>query len=206
MHFKFIHEEDQPKKNYFSQKIQNVTKSIVSSAHYLRDKYTNFGSKMKPTTPKSVIFHIHGGGFISMSSFIHQTYTRTWSNNLEVPIVSVDYGKAPEHPYPEGLKDCFEAYMWTLNCMKQLYEFEPVKIILVGDSAGGNLVASLFNLLIEWNIRLPDGICLIYPALNLNLQGYTPSFLTSLNDMILPHTFLKICLKSYIKDPQFKPA
>ena len=123
MHFKFVHEEDQPKKNYFSQKIQNATKSLVSSALHLRDKYTSFGSKMKPTTPQSVIFHIHGGGFISMSSFVHQTYTRTWSNNLEVPIVSVDYGKAPEHPYPEGLKDCFEAYMWTLNCMKQLYEF-----------------------------------------------------------------------------------
>ncbi len=46
-------------------------------------------------TPKAVIFHIHGGGFISMSSFIHQTYTRKWANELKVPIVSVDYGKAP---------------------------------------------------------------------------------------------------------------
>jgi acetyl esterase/lipase len=45
--------------------------------------------------PTAVIFHIHGGGFISMSSFIHQTYTRIWANNLKVPIISVDYGKAP---------------------------------------------------------------------------------------------------------------
>ena len=89
--------------------------------------------------------------------------------------------------------------------MKQLYEFEPDKIILVGDSAGGNLVAALLNLLIDWNIRQPDGICLIYPALNLNYHNYTPSLLTCLNDMILPHTFLKICLKSYLKDPKYKP-
>ena len=98
-----------------------------------------------------------------------------------------------------------EAYLWTLNCMRQIYEFEPVKIILVGDSAGGNLVAALTNLLISWNLRVPDGIVLCYPALNLDYYDYTPSLLTALNDMILPHTFLKICLKSYLKDPKYKP-
>lgn len=140
-----------------------------------------------------------------MSSFIHQSYTRNWANSLKVPIVSVDYGKAPEYPYPKGLQDCLEAYLWTLNCMRQIYEFEPVKIILVGDSAGGNLVAALTNLLISWNLRVPDGIVLCYPALNLDYYDYTPSLLTALNDMILPHTFLKICLKSYLKDPKYKP-
>jgi len=89
--------------------------------------------------------------------------------------------------------------------MKQLYEFEPLKIILVGDSAGGNLVASLTNLLISWNLRVPDGIVLCYPALNLNYYDYSPSLLTALNDMILPHTFLKICLKSYLKNPKYEP-
>ena len=56
--------------------------------------------KKKTEPPKTVIFHIHGGGFISMSSFIHQTYTRKWANNLNVPVLSVDYGKAPEYPFP----------------------------------------------------------------------------------------------------------
>jgi hormone-sensitive lipase len=56
--------------------------------------------KSKEKMPKAVIFHIHGGGFISMSSFIHQTYTRKWANDLNVPIISVDYGKAPDRPFP----------------------------------------------------------------------------------------------------------
>jgi hormone-sensitive lipase len=77
--------------------------------------------KSEEKAPKAVIFHIHGGGFISMSSFIHQTYTRRWANNLNVPIVSVDYGKAPSRPYPEGLYDCLEAYMWTVNVFTQLF-------------------------------------------------------------------------------------
>lgn len=161
--------------------------------------------KKKHEPPKAVIFHIHGGGFISMSSFIHQTYTRNWANSLNVPIVSVDYGKAPEFPYPEGLYDCLEAYLWTMHCMQQVYDCQPVKIILVGDSAGGNLVAALTSILISWGLRAPDGIVLAYPALNLDYYDYSPSLLTALNDMILPHTFLKICLKSYLKDPEYRP-
>ena len=89
--------------------------------------------------------------------------------------------------------------MWTLNYYKQVYNVQVEKIILVGDSAGGNLVASLTNLLINLKLRVPDGIVLVYPALKLNYYGYTPSLLTALNDMILPHTFLKICLKSYLR-------
>ena len=51
--------------------------------------------KKSNEVPETIIYHIHGGGFISMSSFIHQTYSRIWANNLNVPIISVDYGKAP---------------------------------------------------------------------------------------------------------------
>lgn len=60
---------------------------------------------------------------------------------------------------------------------------------------------------------MPTGIVLVYPALNLNLANYTPSLLTALSDMILPHTFLKVCAKSYLgkhqsdsdKDPFISP-
>ncbi len=129
--------------NFIEMKFNEMAKNFKEGVDNLKNKF-----KKSYPPPKAVIFHIHGGGFISMSSFIHQTYTRTWANNLQVPIVSVDYGKAPQHPYPEGLKDCIEAYLWMLYCMKQLYEFQPEKIVLVGDSAGGNLVASLLNVLI----------------------------------------------------------
>ena len=89
--------------------------------------------------------------------------------------------------------------------MQQLYHCKPVRIVLVGDSAGGNLVAVLTSILISWKLRVPDGIVMAYPALNLNYFDYTPSLLTALNDLILPHSFLKICLKSYLKNPLYKP-
>jgi len=40
-----------------------------------------------------------------MSSGSHQTYTRLWANELEVPIVSIDYRLAPQDQFPVALND-----------------------------------------------------------------------------------------------------
>ena len=72
------------------------------------------------------------------------------------------------------------------------------KIILVGDSAGGNLVASVTTMAIERKFRVPDGLILCYPALNLSKKYFTPSLLLALDDPILPYPFLKMCINSYI--------
>lgn len=72
------------------------------------------------------------------------------------------------------------------------------RIILVGDSAGGNLVAAVTAMAIERNFRKPDGLILCYPALNLNKKTFTPSLLLSLDDPILPYPFLKMCINSYL--------
>ncbi len=76
-------------------KLAEMARNVKIGVDSIKNKF-----KKVNENPKSVIFHIHGGGFISMSSFIHQAYTRNWANNLSVPIVSVDYAKAPEQPFP----------------------------------------------------------------------------------------------------------
>ena len=53
----------------------------------------------------ALIIHVHGGGFVAMSSSSHQNYTRVWANDLGVPIISVDYRLAPESQYPAALND-----------------------------------------------------------------------------------------------------
>jgi hormone-sensitive lipase len=79
-------------------------------------------------------------------------------------------------------------------------DIHPQNIILVGDSAGGNIIASLTGLLIKLKYPTPKGIVLIYPTLNLTFSSYSPSVLSSLDDMILPHTFLKLCLSCYVPE------
>lgn len=76
-----------------------------------------FGSRSKKQTlVKKIIIHYHGGGFVAMSSFSHQTYTRKWANHMgeESVIFSVDYRLAPEYPFPAALDDCWTAYLWIV--------------------------------------------------------------------------------------------
>ena len=117
---------------------------------------------------RAIIIHVHGGGFVSMSSSSHESYLRKWCNKLEVPVFSIDYRLAPEHPYPQPLDDVWQAYNWVVDNGADEFGIDINKIILVGDSAGGNLILSLTYLLIVNNKRLPDVMFLAYPGNNLN--------------------------------------
>lgn len=172
---------------------------------FLEGSKGHFFFKSEPRQHTAVVLHIHGGGFVSMSSQSHQLYTNRWANELGVPIFSVDYRKSPEHPFPAGLDDVFQVYCWVLHYCKSVLNIDPLRILLVGDSAGGNLVAALTLLCVKYGLRMPTAIFMSYPALNLNYHNYTPSLLISLEDFILPHTFLKYCLSCYIREGQLDP-
>ncbi|KRX10276.1 hypothetical protein PPERSA_09660 [Pseudocohnilembus persalinus] len=133
-----------------------------------------------------------------MSSRTHQTYTRKWAKNLKTPIFCIDYRKAPAHPYPQALDDCWQGYNWIISNCHLFFNINPKKIILVGDSAGGNLIAALTSLIIQKQVRYPDAVILAYPALNLNLKRFTPSHLIAIDDFILSHTILKLCVEAYL--------
>jgi len=148
----------------------------------------------------AIMIHIHGGGFVAMSSASHQTYTRKWANEVGIPIFSIDYRLAPEHAYPAALNDVWQAYYWIINHCETHFGIKPKKIFVAGDSAGGNLTVALTMLWIEKGFRVPDFILPSYPALNLSLRNFSPSLILSLDDFILPSSFLMLCLDSYVKD------
>ena len=145
-----------------------------------------------------VIIHVHGGGFISMSTESHQVYTNVWARDLQVPVYSVDYRLAPEFPFPAGLDDVWQAFHWILTHGEDELNLDPVSYVLVGDSAGGNLVLALTYKILQSNLRPPSGIVLAYPALKLDKDSCSPSLLHALEDLLVPHTFLKLCLDAYL--------
>lgn len=149
---------------------------------------------------KAIIIHIHGGGFVTMSSDQHQTYTRQWANDVGIPVFMISYRLSPECRYPDALDDCWQTYNWILEYAKDALGIEPEKIFLSGDSAGGNLAVSLTALCICKGVRAPDALFTFYPALMTWLRGFMPSRILSFDDHILNYTMLTFCLNAYCKD------
>ena len=60
-----------------------------------------------------------------------------------VPIFSIDYRLAPKSKFPDALNDCWQVYHYLVENAEKELGIIPNKIVLVGDSAGGNLAAAL---------------------------------------------------------------
>ncbi|KAK9371323.1 Alpha/Beta hydrolase protein [Lipomyces kononenkoae] len=124
-----------------------------------------------------VLLNFPGGGFVCMSPRHHDDALCAWAKKLKVPVISLNYGKAPEHPYPYSLDECYDAYVEIVRtkgrCIGLSGNVDP-QVILVGDSAGGNFVAGVMLKLLTAvpQPRLPIAILMIYPALDLNFNSW----------------------------------
>ncbi len=92
--------------------------------------------------PFPVLVTFHGGGWIFGSLDVHDPFCRDISSQASMIVVSVDYCLAPEHKFPAPLEDCYLALTWTAANIHK-YRGDTSKLVLCGDSAGGNLAAAL---------------------------------------------------------------
>ncbi|XP_006901023.1 PREDICTED: hormone-sensitive lipase [Elephantulus edwardii] len=144
---------------------------------------------------RSLVVHIHGGGFVAQTSKSHEPYLKTWAQELGAPILSIDYSLAPEAPFPRALEECFYAYCWAVkHCA--LLGSTGERICLAGDSAGGNLCFTVSLRAAAYGVRVPDGIMAAYPATMLQPTA-SPSRLLSLMDPLLPLSVLSKCVSAY---------
>ncbi len=72
---------------------------------------------------RHVIVNFPGGGFVAMSPKHHELYLRKWANYLHLPILCVDYRKAPEHPYPAGFNDAYDVYYAVVKTRGRMTRF-----------------------------------------------------------------------------------
>lgn len=83
------------------------------------------------------LLYCRGGGFVIDASFMHYGLASEYAKGAECAVVMVRYRLAPQHPYPTAAEDCFCALEWVLR----QEDFDPRRIAVGGDSAGGNLAA-----------------------------------------------------------------
>lgn len=86
------------------------------------------------------LLYFHGGGYVSGSLESHRNLCRQLSHDLDCAIVAVDYRLAPEHKFPVGIHDCLAAFDAVVQQADEL-GFDPMRIAVGGDSAGGNAAA-----------------------------------------------------------------
>ncbi len=86
------------------------------------------------------LIFFHGGGFFGGTLACVENPCKCIARYAGAAVISVDYRLAPEHPFPQGLEDCFYAVSWAYN-NSQLINIDKEKIGVCGDSAGGNLAA-----------------------------------------------------------------
>ncbi|CAI2358741.1 unnamed protein product [Moneuplotes crassus] len=152
----------------------------------------------------AILIHIHGGGFICQGSAQHQTYLRNWSNNNNMPVFMLEYTLSPESKYPGPQHECWEQYKWIITNIDTSCGLRPKKILLSGDSAGGNLCTSLTSLCIAQNFPKPTSIFLCYPALCISPTYFTPSRIYTFDDMlsvVLNHLLVQTSLRHYCPKP-----
>ncbi|KAI0162561.1 Alpha/Beta hydrolase protein [Pestalotiopsis sp. NC0098] len=134
-----------------------------------------------------MILDIPGGGFVAMDPRCNDDKLFAWSGKTGLPVLSLDYKKAPEFPYPYALNECFDVYTSIVKskgrCIGMSGKRVP-KIVLTGDSAGGNLATALTLMIIESNMShkrpgsalaelpVPDGLVLLYPGLDMNIGNW----------------------------------
>ncbi|GFU58081.1 hormone-sensitive lipase [Nephila pilipes] len=154
----------------------------------------NKKSNLAPKS-KSLLFHCHGGGFVSQNPESHEIYLRHWAHDLNVPIISVDYSLSPEAPFPRALEEVLLTYAWVLQNPDKL-GWTGETICFVGDSAGGNVLMGVVLKTIALQIRQPDAIMCCYTPLILDIVP-SPSRLLCWIDPLLPLGFMISCIDAY---------
>lgn len=103
------------------------------------------------------LLYLHGGGFVVGSLESHHAICAEIADHAGAELISVDYRLAPEYRWPAQTDDCFIV-------LKQLLA-ERKSVVLIGDSAGGNLAAGLAVRAKAERLSGVVGQILIYPAL-----------------------------------------
>jgi acetyl esterase/lipase len=120
-----------------------------------------FRPSMRPV-PGPALVWMHGGGYVLGQAQQDDNLCRRFSQTLGIPVVSVDYRLAPEHPYPTALEDCYEA----LEFAASLADVDPELIAIGGASAGAGLAAALALLARDRGQLTPAFQLLSYPMLD----------------------------------------
>lgn len=114
---------------------------------------------------RGAILYCHGGGFVMGSSRAYRIMAARLAALTRCDVAVIDYRLAPEHVYPGAPDDAIAAYRALLS------RFDASRIVIAGDSAGGNLALVTLLRARDQGLPLPGGAVLLSPWTDLTGSG-----------------------------------
>ncbi|PEL09940.1 hypothetical protein CN601_15490 [Bacillus sp. AFS017336] len=161
------------------QKRIEIEKQIVPTPSNIKIKgETIEGTKAEWLIPDKspedkIVFYVHGGGWSRGGLVYSRNLGTILARETGYRVLTIQYRLSPENPYPAGLTDVEKVYNSLVK------KFGPKsKVVIVGDSAGGNLTFALLNQLKTLNGKYPSAVVGISPATDLTKESqlYTSDF------------------------------
>lgn len=168
----------------------------------------------KETLRDDVVVFFHGGGWVTGDIDSYTPACTTMADLMGCVVASVDYRLAPEHPFPAGLEDCYRVARKILDQPELLDAQRPENVILMGDSAGGNLAAVVAMRLRDRGETVPSRQILLYPVTQWDHDPQTSPFDSVREhgeDLRLTNTEVQDYLELYVpdstqrRDPEVSP-
>ncbi|AGB24414.1 esterase/lipase [Mycobacterium sp. JS623] len=114
--------------------------------------------------PVPTLVYAHGGGFVFCDLDSHDGLCRSFANLIPAVVVSVEYRLAPEHQWPAAAEDVFAVTQWAARNVDALGG-DPNRIVVGGDSAGGNLAATAALMARDHGAPALAAQLLVYPMI-----------------------------------------
>jgi acetyl esterase/lipase len=92
-----------------------------------------------PEKVDGIYVHMHGGGWATKLPIHYDCWNWRLARSCNLAVVSIDYRRAPEHPYPAPVDDCEVTVLWTI--LRGHEEFGTGRVVVGGDSSGASLAA-----------------------------------------------------------------
>jgi monoterpene epsilon-lactone hydrolase len=135
-----------------------------------------------------IVLYLHGGGYVFGSPRTHRNIVSRISHVTGLPAFSVDYRLPPTWKLPAPVEDAMAVYRALLE------DHDPARIVVAGDSAGGNLTHELALHLAEAGLPQPAALVLLSPWADLTVAGESIRG-NGAHDAFIPESALRRCAR-----------
>ena len=145
-----------------------------------------------------VLVWLHGGGWVWASIDTHDRLVRELAAASGMAAISVDYALSPEARFPQAVLECVDAVR-KIAASAADWGIDPARIVIGGDSAGGNLAAAVAIALRGGDGPKLAGLHLAYPVTDADFE--TPSYREFAEGYGLTRAGMQAYWNLYLRDP-----